>query len=856
MKKKFSIIVTLCVVFLMIQNYLQAQTSPLRQCININREWKFLLGDHPGAESVLYDDKAWELIHLPHSFSIPYFQTGKWYSGYGWYRKQINVPSAWIGKRIFIEFEGTFQDAEIFVNGKATGCHQGGYTGFSCDITDAVKAGNNMVAVRVNNLWDSRLPPRGGDHTFPGGIYRDVSLVVTNPAHVTWYGTFVTTPDVSKESGAVNVKTEIKNHWGVTKTLLLKTTIVDPSGRTVDEFSSSANIGAGETSTFDQTGHSIANPKLWHPQHPFLYKAVSNLYEDKKQVDRFETTFGFRWIEWTADRGFFLNGEHYYFKGVNVHQDHAGWNNAVTNAGFVRDIKMVKDAGMDFIRGSHYPHDPAFSNACDSLGILLWQENSFWSCGIRGNGGWYTVDGIYPPQKEDQIVFEANVKNSLREMIRIHRNHPSIIVWSMCNEPFFTKDSTLPRVREFLKELVQLTHELDPSRKAAVGGVQRGNLDKTGDIAGYNGDGARLFMNPGVPSVVSEYGSTITDRPGNYEPGWGDLQQEQFPWRSGQALWCAFDYGTHIGDGKFGHMGMIDYYRIPKRMWYWYRNEYRHIAPPEWPIEGIPAALELTADKTTISNTDGTDDVHLMVTVLDKDGKPISNSPEVKLSLESGPGEFPTGNSITFSPESDIAIRDGKAAIEFRSYYGGKSVIRATSPGLKDKQIVVVTKGLPRYIAGKTPKTKDRPYVRYELPKTAERTDVKMNLADQKPTRASNEAVGFIASQANDRNLSTYWCSGNTEPGVWWQADLENILTVSKLKVNFPMEGNYRYRVEVSEDGENWEMAAYQSQNTKAVKMQEITVRAGIKGRFLRITFTGLSNKKPVSLSEVEVFGQ
>ena len=159
---------------------------------------------------------------------------------------------------------------------------------------------------------------------------------------------------------------------------------------------------------------------------------------------------------------------------------------------------------------------------------------------------------------------------------------------------------------------------------------------------------------------------------------------------------------------------MIDYYRIPKRMWYWYRNEYLHIAPPEWPKEGVPAALQLTADKTVIGNTDGTDDIHLVVTVLDKVGRAISNCPEVKLTLESGPGEFPTGNSITFNPESDIVIRDGKAAIEFRSYYGGKSVIRATSPGLKDDKIVITTKGIPDYVLGITPKINDRPYIRYE----------------------------------------------------------------------------------------------------------------------------------------------
>ena len=125
------------------------------------------------------------------------------------------------------------------------------------------------------------------------------------------------------------------------------------------------------------------------------------------------------------------------------------------------------------------------------------------------------------------------MRASLAEEIRIHRNHPSIIVWSMGNEEFFTAPSTMPKVRPFLKDLVALSHQLDPTRPAAIGGAQRGEIDKLGDLAGYNGDGATLFLNPGIPNVVSEYGSTVCDRPGRYEPGWGDLQTEQFKWRSG-----------------------------------------------------------------------------------------------------------------------------------------------------------------------------------------------------------------------------------------------------------------------------------------------------------------------------------
>ena len=237
--------------------------APPRQELNFNREWKFQLGDHPGAEALGYDDSRWDDIGLPHSFSIPYFESPKFYVGYGWYRKHFDVPAAWTGKRLFLEFDGAFQDAEIFVNGGRIGEHKGGYTGFSFDITDAVKPGDNLVAVRLNNNWNPQLAPRAGEHVFSGGIYRDVRLVVAGPLHVTWYGTFVTTPRVSAGSGAVNVKTEIRNDGAAEKNCTLQTDILDPDGKAVASVSSTELVRTGTTVTFDQTTAPIAKPKLW-----------------------------------------------------------------------------------------------------------------------------------------------------------------------------------------------------------------------------------------------------------------------------------------------------------------------------------------------------------------------------------------------------------------------------------------------------------------------------------------------------------------------------------------------------------------------------------------------------------------
>ncbi len=160
--------------------------------------------------------------------------------------------------------------------------------------------------------------------------------------------------------------------------------------------------------------------------------------------------------------------------------------------------------------------------------MLFWAENAFWGIGgHKGDGYWNA--SAYPVNESDRAEFENSVKAQLKELIRIHRNHPSIIVWSMSNEPFFTAPETIDPMRKLLEETVKLSKQLDPTRPAAVGGAQRPlgekRIDKLGDIAGYNGDGSYIpeFQQPGMPTVVSEYGSTTADRPGEYDPGWGDL---------------------------------------------------------------------------------------------------------------------------------------------------------------------------------------------------------------------------------------------------------------------------------------------------------------------------------------------
>ena len=475
----------------------KVQTDELcRQSINFNRNWKYMQGDYTGAERTDYDDSSWETIGIPHSFSIPYFMSKDFYTGYGWYRKSFELTAKDLKQQLFVEFDGVFQEAEVFVNGKKAGTHTGGYTGFYFDISSAVRMGNNVIAVRVNNIWKANVAPRAGEHVFSGGIYRNVRLVRKSPVHIDWYGIFATTPDLAAHQGkssVVRVCTDICNKTNKTMEFKLLTEVKDAEGRILVSVENEEKVEANSMKKLEQITEAVNHPTLWHPRHPYLYKVVSSVYQGQMLIDRVETPFGFRWFEWTADKGFFLNGEHLFFKGVNVHQDQAGWGDAVTEAAMRRDILLMKEAGFDLIRGSHYPHAPAFSQACDEEGMLFWSEAPFWGIGgFRPDGYWDS--SAYPVDKKDAQAFEASALQQLEEMIRIHRNHPSIVAWSMCNEAFFSAPEAMKGVRRLLKRMVDLTHQLDPSRPAAIGGAQRPlgdeRIDKIGDIGGYNGDGA------------------------------------------------------------------------------------------------------------------------------------------------------------------------------------------------------------------------------------------------------------------------------------------------------------------------------------------------------------------------------
>ena len=831
-----------------------------RTKINFNADWRFKLGQSDGAEAAAFDDQGWEHVGLPHSFSLPYFRAPAFYTGDGWYRKSFALPRLARDRRLSLEFEGAFQDARVFVNGIELAHHRGGYTGFPVDITRAVRPGRNVVAVKVNNEWQATLAPRAGEHVFSGGLYRDVWLVTTNAVHVPWTGTRVTTPDLSAASGKVAVETEVSNDGTAPAAVTVRTRILDAGGKTVATLpDEQIEVAPGAVTIAAQTSGPIAHPRLWSPETPTLYHAVTTLVADGRVRDQFYTEFGFRWIKWTADRGFFLNGQHRYFRGANVHQDQAGWGDAVVNGAIDRDVRLIKNAGFDMIRGSHYPHDPHFAEATDRQGVLFLPEVPFWgTAGFKNPWG----ASAYPTDPADRAAFDASVKQQLTELIRINRNHPSIIAWGMDNEVFFTAKDTEPEVKRLLREQVALTHQLDATRPAAIDGAQRGDIDKLGDIAGYNGDGASLFPNPGIPNFVAEYGSTMSDRPGDYAPGWDDLPNTpgadkmkegswRFPWRSGEVIWAGFDHGSIAGK-RFGGMGLIDYFRLPKRQYYWYRNAYAHVAPPVWPIAGTPAALRLTSSSPTIARADGTDDVQLIVSVLDAKGRRLSNSPPVHLAIESGPGELPTGRAIDFAPNTDIDIRDGEAAIAMRSWQAGVTRVRASSPGLRDAVIDIRTLEGPAFVSGVTPIVADRPYVPFTPALRDRPGDQVFGLNN--PTFASSNAPDHPSRLVNDGNAATFWTPAAGDAVMSVTVDMERVVEAHRLTLTFPQAAPYGFIAEMKDAQGNWQKLVEQIEGQDSAQSRTIDTDA-LSGREVRIRLR-VPTGAIAGLAEVQIRGK
>lgn len=333
-------------------------------------------------------------------------------------------------------------------------------------------------------------------------------------------------------------------------------------------------------------------------------------------------------------------------------------------------------------------------------------------------------------------------------------------------------------------------------------------------------------------------------------------------WRSGHIIWCGFDHGT-IGGSRLATMGLVDYFRLPKRSYYWYQEAYKknrhNPTEPEWAQPGIPTKLHIETSDTITNSTDGTDDIQCIITILDANNQHISNNVPVELSILSGPGEFPTGRSISFTPPSpdetsDIQIRDGMAAISFRSYHGGRTLLCATSPGLQPDTIEILTSGTPAWKEGITHPCAERPYKRYtEAMEQQSMKSEALLLSLNRPTWASSVATGSSSSNANDSDDSTCWKAAPNDSTPWWKVHLEAAYSLNAIQIAFPEANDtYTYKIEVSSDDVHWQEIVHEKPKMNKSRIRTYRGNFGSDIAFVRIRFT--SNK--AELSEVRVGGK
>ncbi len=596
-----------------------ADIPPGRTVYTINDNWKFSENNPAGMEKREVSGVDWKTVNLPHTWNTvdAFDDTPDYRRGASWYRKELRLNSNLKNKRIFLYFEGANQTAEVYVNEKLAGRHVGGYSAFSFDVSEFVKFDEpNTLAVKVDNSFNADIPPLTADFTFYGGIYRDVWLIATEPVHVkvtdfASTGVEIRTPDLTEKSGAVNIRGTVVNTSKNSRTVEVVNSVFDAEGKEIVSVNSKLQIMPETDGSFVQTTKAVPNPKLWSPENPYLYSVKTRVLENGQLQDEITNPLGFRWFSIDGEKGFYLNGKPVKLRGANRHQDYKGLGNAVPDSIHIRDMELMKSAGYNFVRLAHYPQDPAVLQAADRLGLMIWEETPI-------------VNYITISE-----AFNENSSRMLKEMIRQHRNHPSVIMWGYMNEIYLRvpKENEANIKKETVKlarALNQLAKQEDPTRPTTIAfhGAEVYNTEGLGDIADitgwnlYSGWYSRAFEDfgkfldeqharyPKRPLIISEYGGNSDlrlhslnprrfDSTTEYQRAFHESYLEQInarPFIAGQAIWNEFDFGAELRGENMPHVnnkGMFTYDRQPKDVHYFYKANYAsepvlHIAASDW----------------------------------------------------------------------------------------------------------------------------------------------------------------------------------------------------------------------------------------------------------------------------------
>jgi beta-galactosidase len=448
-----SLALILSVVTLSIWNTEVSAAESPRQRLSMDFGWQFMLGDPAGAERIAYDASGWRAIDLPHDWSIagsfdeeaPAGGGGAYLpAGIGWYRRTFRVPDSFKRKQVAVEFDGVYENSDVWINNHWLGKRPFGYIGFSYDLTPYLNFGeqDNVIAVRVDNSVQPNSRWYSGS-----GIYRHTWLTATDPLAITRWGTFVTTPRVSEKNAEIQIAVQVTNKSSAAARFNLTCAVIDEDGNEVQTSRSNGELDAGASGQF-QPQLTIEHPALWSDEKPYLYTVRCTVISDGKTIDQYDTPIGIRSIEFDVDKGFLLNGRHVKLNGVCLHGDGGSVGAAVPEGIWLRRLQLLKEMGCNAIRTSHNPPTPEFLDLCDRLGFLVMDEAfDEWESG-KTMGGYHRF-------------FADWSQRDLVDFIHRDRNHPCVVLWSAGNE---IEEQVLTGGAELLQPLVATYHREDPTR--------------------------------------------------------------------------------------------------------------------------------------------------------------------------------------------------------------------------------------------------------------------------------------------------------------------------------------------------------------------------------------------------------
>ncbi len=547
--KSFLIFITVIIMTIVVYAQNQENTVTFsdlgRESVRFDDDWKFFRGGAEGAHIPHYKDENWRSIEVPHDWSLENLpgtdspfdmnatsqtNTGFTVGGTGWYRKSFTVESSQKGNRFLIHFEGVYMRSSVWLNGKLLAEHPNGYTPIILDITDKLKFdGANVISVQVQNEGTNSRWYSGS------GIYRHVWLVKYAPVHAGFESTVITTPSVSETSAQVDVKSTLLNETNESKSLSIKTLLIDPDGNVLTAKDDEIKIDANSESAFNQV-FTVKSPKRWGISSPDLYSARVEVYENEVLVDQVTERFGIRKLSFDAKNGFQLNDETIKLKGGCIHHGNGPLGARAYDRAEERKIELLKVSGYNAVRMAHNPPSPALLRACDEQGMLVIDE---------AFDQWNTSKKPF----DYHLYFDQWWQKDLKSVIRRDVNHPSIIMWSIGNEIPDMDDSATVVLSQ---KIGDYTRQLDPTRPVTAA-VHNHNGKKdpffeTLDVKGYNyGKHKYVEDHERLPNRVMYSSESYALEAFDYWMGVRDND-----WVIGDFVWTAFDY---IGEASIGWLG-------------------------------------------------------------------------------------------------------------------------------------------------------------------------------------------------------------------------------------------------------------------------------------------------------------